>query len=87
VSNLYGALPDNAALFQRLTRTFQVLAMIKGEGLAMAVRVAKRLQLFLFLLQSLLPSKCLCALAFLVSFGKQPDEGAYESKANTKPNR
>jgi hypothetical protein len=60
--------------------------MTKGEALAMTIRVAKRLQLLLFLLQSFFLGKCLCALAYLVSFGKQPDEGAYEGKADTKPN-
>jgi len=57
-----------SALFQRLPRTFQVLAMTKGEGLAMTIRVAKRLQLLFFLLQSFFLSKCLCALTCLISF-------------------
>ena len=70
-----------------LPHTFQVLAMTKSGGQAMIIRVAKRPQLFLFLLQSFFPLKCLCPLAYLVSFGKQPDKRAYEGKADTKPNR
>jgi len=66
---------------------FATLAMTKSEGLAVAIRIAKRLQLSLFLLQSFFLSKCLCALAYLVSFGKQPDKCADEGKADTKPNR
>jgi len=66
---------------------FTTLAMTKGEGLAITIRVAKRPQLFLFLLQSFFPSKCLCVLTYLVSFGKQPDKCADEGKADTKPNR
>jgi len=49
-------------------RFFATLRMTKGGGLAVKIRVAKRPQLFLFLFQSLFPGKCLCALAFLVSF-------------------
>jgi hypothetical protein len=58
----------NPVLSVKLPRTFQVLAMTKGEGLAMTIRVAKRLQLFLFLLQPFFLSKCLCALTYFVSF-------------------
>ena len=58
----------NSVLSVRLPRTFQVLAMTKGEGLAMTIRVAKRPQLFLFLLQSFFLSKCPCALTYFVSF-------------------
>jgi hypothetical protein len=43
-------------------------------------------QLFLFLLQSFFLSKCFCVFTYRISFGNQPDEGAYEGKANTKPN-
>jgi len=49
-------------------RFFATLRMTKGEGLAETIRVAKRLQLLLFLLQSFFLSKCLCVLTFLVSF-------------------
>jgi len=49
-------------------RFFATLRMTKGEGLAVAIRVAKRPQLLLFLLQSLFPGKYLCVLTFLVGF-------------------
>jgi len=58
----------NPAPFLRLPRTFQVLAMTKGLGLAITIRVAKRLQLLFFLLESFFLSKCLCVLTFFVSF-------------------
>ena len=67
-------------------RFFATLRMTKGGGLAVKIRVAKRPQLLLLLLYSLFLLKCLCALTYLVSFGKQPDEGAYEGKAYTKSN-
>ena len=40
----------------------------KNKGLLTIIRVAKLPHLFLFLLQSLFPLKCLCVLTFLVSF-------------------
>jgi hypothetical protein len=52
-------------------RFFATLRMTKGEGSAMPIRVAKRLQLFfLLLLQSFFLGKCLCVLTFLVSFSE-----------------
>jgi len=68
-------------------RFFATLAMTKGERLAMTIRIAKRLELPLFLLQSLFPGKCPCALTFLISFSEQLDHATQAHKENASANR
>ena len=75
-SNLWHTFWLEWMLSVRLPRTFQVLAMTKrevarkdkNEGPARTIRVAKRLEFLLFLLQPFFLGKCLCALFYLISF-------------------
>jgi hypothetical protein len=75
------------ALFLRLPRTLQVLAMTKGEGLAVTIRVAKRLQLLLLLVESFFLGKCLCALTYLVSSAQEIDHSPQAHKENADADR
>jgi hypothetical protein len=81
-----GTAPDKPGAVREIA-LHQLLAMTKGGGTAMMIRVAKRLQLFLFLLQSFFLGKCLCALTYLISFTEQVNHAPQAHKENANANR